>query len=58
VLSPWVLCRLLPVATRNMKRWEPEELKELCALCGLTKYTAMRRGNFIFLSASKAAPQS
>lgn len=39
--------------SKVFKYWEPEELEELFQLCGLSNYTSERRGNFIFLYASR-----
>lgn len=38
---------------RQMKSWEPEELQELCEICGLEEYKEDARDRFIFISAKK-----
>ena len=38
---------------QRMKYWEPDELEELCRVCGLVEYTSYKNRNFIMLSAVK-----
>lgn len=40
-------------ASSGMKYWEPEELEELCEVCGLSEYTKDQRREFIMLMAKK-----